>query len=137
MLIRHEHDLAQLAGYVRGHGFPCPVIIGDEKRTAEQNDKMWPMLRDIALQVKWMVDGQLCFMSEQDWKAVFIASLKNEVRVAAGIDGGMVFLSASSKRLTKKNFSMLIEIIYAFGSRNHVAWSEPAMQAYERYREAQ
>lgn len=137
MIIKHEHDMNLLPGLIRAHGFPCPVVIGDEHRTAEQNDKLWPMLRDVASHVKWMVDGQLCHMSEKDWKSVFMASLKSEVRVAAGIDGGMVFLNASSSRLLKKQFSMLIEIIYAFGSRNGVAWSEPSLKAYEQYREAE
>jgi hypothetical protein len=38
--------------------------------------------------------------------------------------------------MPKAVFSRLIEIIYAFGAEQNVEWSEPAMRAYEQYREA-
>ena len=83
----------------------------DGIRTMAQNKKMWPMLSDITAA----------------WKAqVFVQ----------GIGGTLVVIPARTSRLNKKEFSELIEAIYSFGSGEDVRWSEPALAAYELYREA-
>ena len=66
---------------------------------------------------------------------MFMASL-NKQRAVPGIDGGFVGLSGRSSRLNKEDFSQLIEVIYAFGSERNVAWSEPSLQTYSKYKEA-
>lgn len=97
----------------------------DLTRTALQNDKMWPMLRDVSTQVQWSVNGKLTHMNEWDWKDVFTAALKKHNRIAEGIDGGFVFLGMHTKHATKAELIDLIEMIYAFGSEHGVTWTEP------------
>jgi hypothetical protein len=95
-----------------------------ERRTVEQNKKLWAMLRDVASQVQWPVDGELVFMSEWDWKDVFSAALKKHQRVAKGIEGGFVMLGAHTSRMTKQEMADLITLMEAFGVERGVVWSE-------------
>ena len=99
-----------------------------DSRTAEQNSKLWPMLRDVSRQVKWPVNGYTDFIGPEDWKDIFTAGMRKGQRVAAGIDGGWVMLGERTSKFKKAELSELIEFIYAFGaSRNEpVVWSEDA-----------
>ncbi len=92
-----------------------------ERRTIDQNDKMWPLLRDIARQVNW--HGQK--LQDYEWKEVFSAALKKQ-KVVPGLDGGFVVIGASTSRMPKKDVSDIIEMSYAFGAQQGVKWSEPA-----------
>lgn len=94
------------------------------KRTAEQNDKMWPLLRDIARQVKW-ADR---YLGEDDWKTIFTAALRHGEMVP-GLYGGFVMIGANTSDMTKGELSDLIEIIYAFGADKGVEWSEEPLSA--------
>jgi hypothetical protein len=54
---------------------------------------------------------------------VLSATLKKS-RIAPGIDGGFVVLGLATSRMTKAEFSELLELCYAFGSEQGVVWSE-------------
>lgn len=95
-----------------------------DRRTVEQNKMLWAMLRDVAQQVRWPVDGELVLMTEWDWKDVFSAALKKSQRVAKGIEGGFVMLGAHTSRMTKAEMADLITLIQAFGAERDVVWSE-------------
>ena len=135
IVIRNYNDWQQAWGLALAAGLPCAISIG-EQRTSEQNKKLWPMLADVAIQCRMMIDGKMQQANGDDWKNVFIAALDGEQRIAKGINGGMVFLRSSSRKLTKRQFSDLIELIYAYGAEHGVFWSEPSLKAYEQYREA-
>ena len=107
------------------------VILQRPARTLSQNRKMWPMLTDVSKQVNWYGEK----LDNEDWKDVCMSSL-NKQRAVPGIDGGFVGLSKRTSKLDKEGFDQLIEVIYAFGSEQNVAWSEPALQTYSKYREA-
>ena len=110
---------------------PVEVVLRRKARSISQNSKLWPMLDDVQKQVNWYDEK----LGSEDWKAMFMASL-NKQRAVPGIDGGFVGLSGRSSRLNKEEFSQLIEVIYAFGSERNVAWSEPSLQTYSKYKEA-
>ena len=133
--IRNYHDWQQAWGLALAEGLPCAISIG-EQRTSEQNKKLWPMLADVAIQCRMMVDGKMQQAHADDWKAVFLAALDGEQRIARGINGGLVFLRTSSRKLNKRQFSDLIEVIYAYGAEHGVCWSEPSLRVYNEYREA-
>lgn len=104
------------------------VTIAPATRTLDQNAKLWPMLSDVAQQVEWY--GWL--LSNDDWKDLFTAGLKAELRAVPNLDGtGFVALGLRTSTMSKRMFSDLIELIYAFGARNGVAWSEPAQRVYD------
>jgi len=98
------------------------VEFKEAKRTLPQNDLMWACLTDIAQQVTW----HGIKLTPDDWKLVFLDSLKREVRMVPNIDGnGFVNLGRSSSDLSKAEMSDLIEIIHAFGAKHDVQFHEP------------
>jgi hypothetical protein len=92
-------------------------------RTIEQNDKLHAMLGDISKQMNWQVDGQSVKLSIEEWKYIFTASLVKHTRVAKGLDGGYVILGTSTRKMSVKAMSDLIELMYAFGAENNIQWS--------------
>lgn len=89
----------------------CPV---KSRRTLEQNALMWAMLGDIAKVVPWVIDGVSRHIDAEDWKDIFTAALRHEMRVAQGINGGVVLLGARTSRMTVAQMSDLIELMNAF-----------------------
>ena len=104
----------------------------DGIRTLSQNKKMWPMLSDVSKQVEWFSQ----YHDPETWKHIITAAWRSQVFVN-GIGGTLVVIPVRTSKMKKKDFSELIEAIYAFGSDEGVKWSEPAIAAYEQYREAQ
>lgn len=87
------------------------------KRSMPQNDHMWLLLTDLSTQLRW--HGQS--LSPEDWKLVMLDGLKREMRIVPNIDGnGFVNLGRSSSKLSKQEFSDLLELILAFGARHGV-----------------
>ena len=107
------------------------VVLQRPVRSLSQNRKLWPMLNDVQKQVNWYGEK----LDSEDWKDMFMSSL-NKQRSVPGIDGGFVGLNRRTSKLDKEGFAQLIEVIYAFGSEQNVAWGEPALQTYSQYKEA-
>lgn len=102
------------------------VEFKEPKRSLPQNDRLWAMLTDIARQLPW----HGLKLKPDDWKLLFLDSLKRELRVVPNIDGtGFINLGRSSSDLSKDEFSNLIELIFAFGANHNVAWSDPALRS--------
>jgi hypothetical protein len=93
-------------------------------RTDEQNRLLWALLTDISRQVMWPVDGELVNLDKEDWKHILSAGLKRHQRMAKGIDGGLVILGISTRKLNKADMAMLLEICMAFGGQQGVVWSD-------------
>lgn len=91
------------------------------KRSLPQNDRLWAMLSDVASQLAW--HGQR--LATNDWKLIFLASLKREMRIVPNIDGnGFVNLGISSSNLSKADFGDLLELIAAFGAQHGVIFHD-------------
>lgn len=101
-------------------GHRLTVKVEEERRTTEQNRLLWAALTDVAEQVEWHGER----LSAEDWKHIFSASLKKQ-RAVPGIDGGFVVLGQKTSRMTKAEFSELIELIHAFGAERGVKFKEP------------
>lgn len=93
-------------------------------RSLEQNSRLWALLHDVARQVKWPVDGRETYLSPEDWKDIFTASLRKGQRVSPGIDGGFVMLGARTSRMTVGEMVDLQTLIEAFGAQNGVAFGD-------------
>jgi hypothetical protein len=91
----------------------------DGKRSTDQNRKLWAMLRDLSEQVIWHGNK----LADHEWKDVLTAGLKRQ-KVAPGIDGGFVVLGAKTSKMTKAEFSELVELLYAFGAERGVKWTD-------------
>lgn len=96
------------------------VNIREATRTSEQNAKMWALLSDLS---RAKPEGRE--LTPDVWKALFLHSLDHAQRFEMALDGkGMVPVGFRSSRLTKQQMSDLIEMIYEYGARHGVEWSE-------------
>jgi hypothetical protein len=104
------------------------VRIGPETRSEEQNRKMWPMLKDIRDQVPIA-----SHLTPEDIKLQFLNLLGVELRFLPALEGSGVFpVGLRSSTLTKQQFAGLIELIYAYGAKHGVRWSDPIERAQRR-----
>ena len=93
------------------------------KRSIPQNDRLHAMITPIARKLLW--HGQK--LSVDDWKLVFMSSLKTEMRIVPNINGdGFVNLGRKTSRLTKAECTDLMTIIEAFAAREGVDLMERA-----------
>lgn len=91
------------------------------KRSIDQNSKMWAMLTEVAVQLPW----HGIKLSPDDWKLIFLDSLKRELRMVPNIDGsGFVNLGRSSSDLSKGEMADLITLIEAFGAGHGVVFRD-------------
>jgi hypothetical protein len=97
------------------------VRIKERTRSLDQNAALWAVLTDISNQVVW--HGQK--LSPEDWKHILTAGLKREQRMAPGISGGWVVLGLSTSKMTKSEFSDLLELAHAFGAEQGVCFELP------------
>lgn len=101
-------------------------------RTQDQNSKMWPMLTDIANQVEWFGRKH----SKDDWKDIITGSFRKG-NFVPNIEGtGFVVVGMRTSKMNKREFTALIEYIYAFGADKSVKWSERSIQKFEEVRKA-
>lgn len=100
--------------------------VREATRTGAQNDRLWASLTDISAQCRY----HGVKLDPADWKTVFMAALNKEMRIVPNLDGtGFVNLGQSSSKLTKGEFSDLLEIIYAYGAREGVTFHDKQEQA--------
>jgi len=87
----------------------------DPSRTLEQNAMQWPYLAAFSQQLLWPVNGVMSKMSEEDWKDTLTAAFEKEtnLRLAAGLDGGVVMLGRRTSKFGKKKFSEWIDFLQA------------------------
>jgi len=95
------------------------VEIKPKTRSLAQNSLLWALLTEISEQVEWY--GQR--LTPDDWKHVFSAALKRQ-KVVPGLDGGFVVLGQHTSKMSKREFSELCELIFAFGAERSVVWHD-------------
>lgn len=84
-------------------------------RTVDQNRLMWQMLSDWAAQdERHTLEGER--LDAHDFKELLMAAFKRETRLTPSLDGkGVVFLSRSTSRMSKDQFSQFVTFIEAEG----------------------
>lgn len=114
-VLAHENARCRAAEAVRSAPNGFVVTISEPSRSSAQNAIMWPLLEDIAQQVDWY--GQK--LTRDEWKDVFTASLRKQ-RAVPGIDGGFVLVGGRTSKMSKSEFSDLLELVQAFGAERGV-----------------
>ena len=104
------------------------VNIAEPIRTKDQNSKMWAMLSDVSRAApegrKWTAEA---------WKCAFMHSLGHQFQFAEGLDNsGPIPIGFRTSKLGVKQMIDLITVIYEYGGRHGVAWSEPAPEWLQR-----
>jgi hypothetical protein len=102
-------------------------------RSLSQNDRFWAMLTDLSEQLQWPVDGELQWLSKEDWKVIISAGLKRHQRIAKGIEGGFVMLGEHTSQMKMKDFADMITLMFAFGALHDIKWTDPTVVPTEAY----
>lgn len=98
-------------------------------RTAPQNRKLHPMIRDIAKQLTWA--GWK--WGEEDWKRLLLAAKFGQTVVPSPFGHGFIVMNNKRSRdLSIEEASEFIGEIEAFGAENGVQWSEDEDEHSER-----
>lgn len=93
----------------------------DDQRTLDQNAMLHPLLRIIAGKLKWYG----ATLSEDEWKCVFLSGIR-EVKAIPGFEPGTVIMvGLSSSKLSKEDFSNLLELVLAYGAQHGVDLVDP------------
>jgi hypothetical protein len=94
--------------------------IREPNRTDEQNKILHAAIDDIRFQVAGAEQW-----SRDEWKLRFMHALRNETRFLPELDGnGMFPVGQRSSELNKSQFSALLDIVFEWGGRNGVVWSD-------------
>jgi hypothetical protein len=102
------------------------VEVKSERRSLDQNSKMWAVLTDIATQLPW--HGQR--LRPDDYKILFLDALKRETQAIPNIEGtGFVSIGRSSSDLSKEEMADLIELMTAFAINHGVTLHDPEIAA--------
>lgn len=98
------------------------VNIRPETRSCAQNALLWSLLGEIS---RAKPEGRV--MTPDQWKSVFMAAAGFKPMFVPDLDGdGFICLGYKSSRLTKAEFSDLIECINEYAARQGVALKEAA-----------
>lgn len=90
------------------------VVVQEPTRSLEQNAAQWPILTAFSQQLQWPVNGALCWMTPEEWKDILTAAFKQEnVRLAQGLNGGVVMLGDRTSKFGKKQFSEWLEFLHS------------------------
>ena len=103
------------------------VTIQEPTRNLVQNSRLWASLSEVSRQVDWHGNK----LTPEEWKDVFTAALKRQ-KVVPGIDGGFVVIGARTSKMGKREFSELLELVYAFGAQHGVQFSDPTPEPLGR-----
>lgn len=119
LIIATEDIRYKALTWVKNVALGTVIEFRQAKRTNDQNALLWSILSDLARQVEW--HGQK--LEAEDWKVIMMHGLNSEMRMVPAIDGrGFVSLGKSTSKLTKAEFSDLVEVVYAFGATRGVVF---------------
>jgi hypothetical protein len=97
------------------------VTLQEPTRSIEQNAAQWPILQCWSDQKEWPVNGKTVKLSKEEWKDILTAAFdREEVRVAQGLDGGMVLLGHRTSQFGKRKFSAWLEFLHAASAQHGV-----------------
>lgn len=97
------------------------VEIKERTRSLEANAAMWPILQAFSEQLQWPVNGQMVYLSADEWKTILTAAFKQEtVRLAMGLNGGMVLLGYRTSQFGKREFSEWLDFLFSVAAERGV-----------------
>lgn len=128
-----SHDTARNNAVIACRNAPHGYVveIKEPNRTLMQNSAQWPILGEFAQQLKWPVNGEMVNLIDEEFKDIFTAAFRKEtLRLAAGVDGGVVMLGQRTSRFGKKEFGEWLEYLHYLAARYDVNINHEARRAY-------
>ena len=126
-LVEKEGDIALALGWAGPmirHGLKAgPVLLklGRPKRSDEQSRLMWSWLTDLSNQVPHYGVK----LSAEDYKCLLTVCLRRQ-RSVPNVDGdGFVVLGDSTRKMTVKEMTELLDLIRHYGDSKQVQWTIP------------
>lgn len=96
------------------------VTISERTRSLDQNAALWPALMEISKQTDW--HGMK--LSPEEWKDLLSAGLTKS-KVVPNMEGtGFVILGQRTSKMSKREFSDLLDMVYAFGSDRGIVFAD-------------
>jgi len=96
------------------------VNVRAARRTTDQNSLMWALLSQIS-----MAKPEGRCLTPDVWKALFLHALDHSQRFEMALDGkGMVPVGFRSSKLSKEQFSALIDTIHEYAARHGIPLSD-------------
>lgn len=114
--LTHEIARGNAVEAVRSAPEGYVVEIRPKTRSVPQNSRMWAILSEISKQVVW--HGRK--LSENDWKNIFMATIRKQIAVPNLDNNGFVVLGGSSSKLTVDEMTELQELMMAFAVEHGV-----------------
>ena len=97
------------------------AVVQEPNRSLDQNATQWPILQAFADQLQWPINGKLEWLTDEEWKDILTAAfMREQARVAPGLDGGMVLLGQRTSKFGKKQFSDWLEFLNATAAARDV-----------------
>ena len=91
-----------------------------------QRKALWGSLTDLSNQVPY----HGLTLSKEDYKLVFTASLKGELRMVPSLDmTSMVVLGHSIKEMEMADMADLLTLVIKFGDSKNVRWTDPKIRS--------
>ena len=135
--IQVERDRQIAASYVAKAPIGTFIRFKRNKRSVDQNSRMWAMLTAISMQIVWVNDNYVHVdsvdlelreyvmrYSPDDWKDYFCHALR-KARWMPTDDGQMIPLSLRTSEMDKEEHSDLTTLIEKFGDSRGVDFGEP------------
>jgi hypothetical protein len=116
-----KHYPIQAIKAISDYTTPQQITIELETRRLSQNSAQWPILNAIADQVQWPINGMLQTITGEDFKQILTAAWRKEqVRVAQGVDGGVVLLGHRTREFKAKEWPEWMEYLHWFAAEKGV-----------------
>jgi len=125
IILNGEYSKSQAHRLIEKAPRGAVLNIREAKRTTDQNNLMWALLSEIS---RAKPEGRM--LTPDVWKSLFLHSLDHAQRFEMALDGnGMVPVGFRSSRLTKAQFSDLIEVIHEYAARHGIPLSDETSAA--------
>ena len=118
-----SHDEARRRAIEAVREAPAGMIvqIKEPTRNLEQNAALWVLLQAFSEQLLWPVNGHMTKLTAEEFKDILSAAFKSEtVRVAQGLNGGVVMLGARTSKMSKREFSEFLEFVHMVAAERGV-----------------
>jgi hypothetical protein len=103
------------------------VIISEPNRSLAQNAMLHALIADIQAQVP-----ETATFSADDMKLRFLHALGQEMRFLPELEGaGMFPVGQRSSTLSKSQFTGLIELLFQYGAKHGVRWSDKSQRTID------
>lgn len=103
------------------------MTLQQETRSIQSNRLMWALIADIRAQ-----NPDMAQFTPDQVKLRFLNALDSEMQFLPELwGGGMFAVGQRSSTLSKRDFSLLVELVFKWGAENGIRWSDKSRFTYD------